>query len=80
MLILCHIRHSYKDHVLIAKAWQIIERLLSKREKLILALMRTYVVADNKLVAFNSCVDKQIDLASKMANGVASFNDVKQEW
>ena len=54
---------------------------MSKREKLIFALMRTYVVTDNELLAINRYVDKQLlDLAGKVFNDMASLNDADREW
>ena len=65
--------------MLVAKAWQIIERLLSKREKLVLALMRTYVVADDDLIAISNYADKQLRFANEMFNYMASLDDAERE-
>lgn len=50
----------YDDPFLTAKAFQLMERLTSKREKLVSELMRTYVVTDEDLIALSQWAAQQV--------------------
>lgn len=52
--------HRYDDPFLTAKAFQLMERLTSKREKLVSELMRTYVVTDEDLIALSQWAAMQV--------------------
>ncbi|GFR45996.1 hypothetical protein Agub_g7473, partial [Astrephomene gubernaculifera] len=64
----------YEDQDLTAKTFQLLERLTSKREKLLGELMRTFVVTDDDLIALATWALKQVEVAQHAYNYLGSLD------
>ncbi|EFJ39749.1 hypothetical protein VOLCADRAFT_121781 [Volvox carteri f. nagariensis] len=64
----------YDDQELTARTFQLVERLTSKREKLLEELMRTFVVTDDELIALAAWAIKQVETAQHAYNYMGSLD------
>ncbi|KAG2491060.1 hypothetical protein HYH03_010506 [Edaphochlamys debaryana] len=69
----------YDDQLLTAQTFALLERLTSKREKLLGELMRTFVVTDDELIRLSAFAAKQVDIAQHAYNYMGSLNPAEAE-
>ncbi|MEW5311159.1 MAG: hypothetical protein WDW38_002896 [Sanguina aurantia] len=69
----------YEDVALTAKAFQMLERLCSKREKLVASLMRTFVVTDDNLVLLSHWASLQLEVVLVQFNMMGSMEQGERE-